>query len=108
MNTLWRSILTVLFNIFLIKASCHALGRLCKFVQRCKKFYRIGPRKYIVLKHIPSFLVLSKRDFKKGEDKIYPFFKEVPVLAFCAKTEGENYVVEKAQFCSALNMRQSG
>ena len=27
----------------LTKACCHALGRVCKFVQRCKKFYRIGP-----------------------------------------------------------------
>ena len=44
MNTLGCSILTVWPNIFLIKASCHALGWVCKFVQRCKKFFRIGPR----------------------------------------------------------------
>ena len=43
MNTLGLSILTVWPNIFLIKAFCHALGWVCKFVQRSNKFYRIGP-----------------------------------------------------------------
>ena len=49
MNTLGRRILTVCLDIFMVKACCHALGRVHKFVQRCKKFYRIGPSTVKVL-----------------------------------------------------------
>ena len=36
-------------NIFLIKLYYQALGQVCKFVLRCKKFYRIGPSPQISL-----------------------------------------------------------
>ena len=44
MNTFGCSVLKFQTNIVIIKACYHALWRVCKFVLRCKKFYRIGPR----------------------------------------------------------------
>ena len=42
-NTLGCSVLIISPNIFLIKACYQALGKVNKFVLRCKTFYRIDP-----------------------------------------------------------------
>ena len=75
MNTLGRSILTVWPNIFLFKASCHTLGWVCKFVQKCKKFYLIGPS--YMLRHQKSNLN------KKGIQRSPKNFGKLLTNLFC-------------------------
>jgi hypothetical protein len=50
-NTFRCSILKFLPNIFVIKAFFHPLGLVCKYILRCKKFYRIGPVILLILGH---------------------------------------------------------
>ena len=52
------SILTVWANNFSIKACCHTLGRVCKFVQRCKKIIRLAPDLFHALAKQTSFKII--------------------------------------------------
>ena len=81
MNTLGRSILTVWPSIFLIKACCHALGWICKFVQRCKKFYMIGPRSRLFFTFLHFFLCHRDGISLLGQ-KINKFYQHVAYSYF--------------------------
>ena len=91
-------------NIFLSKARYQALGQVCKFVPRCKKFYRIGPRCLSCTKVVVQItlkLMISFQDYTTNSRLLYSnlAYKFKEVLSFESNLSHEICFEAVLYFC---------